>query len=688
MLLSANLPRFIHALPAAETHHKLTKQSHHAPHPSGTNHPINVNEHFPAKPVDEAEFWINAAIAMVLVLLGGLFAGLTLGLMGQDEIYLQVIEQSGEGAERIHARRVLRLLQRGKHWVLVTLLLSNVITNETLPIVLDRSLGGGWPAVVSSTVLIVIFGEIIPQSVCVRYGLAIGSYLSPLVLGLMYLMYPVGKPTAMLLDWILGEDHGTVYKKAGLKTLVTLHKTLGTSPADRLNQDEVTIISAVLDLKDKPVVAIMTPINDVFTMSIDDVLDEKTMDAILSAGYSRIPIHAPGEPTNFVGMLLVKILITYDPEDAMKVKDFPLATLPETAPDTSCLDIVNFFQEGKSHMVLVSSSPGENYGALGVVTLEDVIEELIGEEIIDESDVFIDVHKAIRRINPFPFARRNFGHQPHSRMATDSALAATTIAAAVAGLDTSGATEYLRNNSDYFISHGNPSHGDPSANDTNASNTNVPPSPLVAAIDSNDANGAGNVTRRTSLQQIPLDVMAHLKHLGPSNLASNPKKTMSKTIKIKSGSMDEGVMKPSTRLNRSDSTASNRSMRPGSRGYGALVSAGEGGLGDNTDDQPPLITLNESLDNNHVGENHNHGQSHSRHGSDVQSQSGDAEMVAAMRKVARSGSLVEKKKTSGGVPKTVIETTSSEEDGVAGEGSDGKGKENSRGERSPLLWGR
>src|SRR5690606_11608644 len=125
--------------------------------------------------------------------------------------------------------------------------------------------------------------------------------------------------------------------------------------------------------------AIMTPINDVFCMSADTILDEPTTDAILRSGYSRIPIYAPGEPTNFVGMLLVKILITYDPEDCMKVSDFSLATLPETAPETSCLDIVNFFQEGKSHMVLVSEHPGENYGALGVVTLEDVIEELIGE---------------------------------------------------------------------------------------------------------------------------------------------------------------------------------------------------------------------------------------------------------------------------------------------------------------------
>ena len=205
--------------------------------------------------------------------------------------------------------------------------------------------------------------------------------MSKPVLLLMYLMAPVAWPTAKLLDWVLGEDHGTVYKKSGLKTLVTLHRSLG-EVSERLNQDEVTIIGAVLDLKGKPVRAVMTPMDDVFVMSEDTKLDEKTMDMILSAGYSRIPIHESGNPTNFIGMLLVKILITYDPEDGRLVKDFALATLPETRPETSCLDIINFFQEGKSHMVLVSEYPGEDHGAIGVVTLEDVIEELIGEYVI------------------------------------------------------------------------------------------------------------------------------------------------------------------------------------------------------------------------------------------------------------------------------------------------------------------
>ncbi|CAO3626087.1 unnamed protein product [Cunninghamella echinulata] len=337
-------------------------------------------------------------LVVFLVLLGGVFAGLTLGLMGLDETNLQVLVETGTESEKKNAKKVLGLITGKRHWLLVTLLLSNVVVNETLPIVLHGVIGGGWQAVALSTALIVIFGEVLPQSICVRYGLTIGAKTADMVLVFMYIMYPIAYPTALLLDYFLGESHGTVYKKAGLKTLVSLHQAVNPSDADALTIDEVTMISAVLDLRSKSVETIMTPIEDVFTLSTDDILNEKVVDKILSNGYSRIPIHAPNEPLNFVGMLLTKLLITYDPEDALPVKDLPISTLPETGPDTSCLDILNFFQEGKSHMVLVSENPGGSDGAIGVITLEDVIEELIGEEIVDETDVYIDVHNKIRVI--------------------------------------------------------------------------------------------------------------------------------------------------------------------------------------------------------------------------------------------------------------------------------------------------
>ncbi|QSZ35973.1 hypothetical protein DSL72_007095 [Monilinia vaccinii-corymbosi] len=471
------------------------------------------------KDVGDASLWLYLSVAAVLVLLGGAFAGLTIALMGQDGVYLQVIATSGEGKEQRHAQRVYGLLQKGKHWVLVTLLLSNVIVNETLPIVLDRSLGGGWPAVLGSTILIVIFGEVIPQSICVRYGLSIGAYMAPAVLGLMWLLAPVAWPTAKLLDKLLGEDHGTVYKKSGLKTLVTLHKTLGTSPSDRLNQDEVTIISAVLDLKEKAVGDIMTPMDDVFTMSADTVLDEDTMNVILSAGYSRIPIYEPGNEQNFVGMLLVKILITYDPEDCKRVSEFALATLPETRPETSCLDIVNFFQEGKSHMVLVSEYPGENFGATGVVTLEDVIEELIGEEIIDESDVYIDVHKAIRRMTPAPKSLRVKPNQIVEPSANGSINAGDDSLIDLSE-DRSSNLQAGRRRNQTEVRSSSP---------TNHFGTS-PKTTFMRRVSTGD-NDKNVVAIRGNMN----DMREHLKHLGPSNLASRPKTTKYQSVKIKPG---------------------------------------------------------------------------------------------------------------------------------------------------------
>ncbi|KAK2033915.1 DUF21-domain-containing protein [Colletotrichum zoysiae] len=476
--------------------------------------PIHAVNHPDREPEAEgSSFWVLMGASIALVLLGGAFAGLTIALMGQDSIYLQVLAGDPDETQSRNAKRVYDLLKKGKHWVLVTLLLSNVIVNESLPVVLDRCLGGGVEAVVGSTVLIVIFGEVVPQSVCVRYGLQIGGYMSKPVLLLMWLMAPIAWPTAKLLDWALGEDHGTVYKKSGLKTLVTLHKSLG-EVGERLNSDEVTIISAVLDLKEKPVENVMTPMDDVFVMAEDTVLDEKTMDVILSEGYSRIPIHATGKPTDFVGMLLVKILITYDPEDSLQVKDFPLATLPETRPETSCLDIVNFFQEGKSHMVLVSEYPGADYGAIGVVTLEDVIEELIGEEIIDESDVYIDVHKAIRRMTPAPKARtpkKTVVHSP--RVIPENG-----------------------NLMDFGEEQHPPYERHVSAGALSDSENNLSSSaPRTTFLMRRSSTGPdGRMTSSAVPVKATFDeAKQHLKHLGPSNRASNPKNTKSTTVKIK-----------------------------------------------------------------------------------------------------------------------------------------------------------
>ncbi|KAJ7750777.1 hypothetical protein B0H16DRAFT_1549057 [Mycena metata] len=333
-----------------------------------------------------SEFWQKIGMSMILVLMGGVFAGLTLGLMGLDELHLRVLATSSEDpVEQNNAKKVLRLMQRGRHWVLVVLLLGNVIINESLPIFLDSAIGGGLAAVALSTTAIVIFG-IIPQAVSVRYGLSIGAACAPFVLLLMYLFAPIAYPIAKLLDYVLGANEAHTYKKAELKSFLQFHRT-GEEP---LRDDEISILNGVLELNTKSVEGIMTPMKDVVTLAADAIMDDKLVEKILLSGYSRFPVHEPGNQDSFIGLLLIKKLLKYDPSSALPVSSFPLSIIPEAQPSINCFQALDYFQTGRAHLLLISRTPGKAGGAIGVITLEDIIEEILSEEIVDETDRYED----------------------------------------------------------------------------------------------------------------------------------------------------------------------------------------------------------------------------------------------------------------------------------------------------------
>ena len=217
----------------------------------------------------------------------------------------------------------------------------------------------------------------------------------------MIILSPIAWPIAKLLDSLLGEEHGTMYRRGELKTFVGLHKknmiNHGEGLADAaLNDDEVTIISSVLELSDKPISDLMTPVEKLYSLSADTILDRKQVDEILIRGHSRVPICNPSNPSDFVGMLIVKKLISYDPHECLRIDSFQLSILPETSPDVDCFQVLNYFQKGRSHMLLVSETPGHCGGVVGVVTLEDVIEEIIAEEILDETDVYVSNQSNVR----------------------------------------------------------------------------------------------------------------------------------------------------------------------------------------------------------------------------------------------------------------------------------------------------
>ncbi|WVR04473.1 hypothetical protein IAU60_001476 [Kwoniella sp. DSM 27419] len=347
--------------------------------------PVQSEPHVHVDPHSSLFVWYVLAI-VGLVLLGGVFSGLTLGLMGLDTVNLQVLAISGTEDERRQAPRVLKLIGRGKHTMLVVLLLGNTLINTSLPIFLDSIVGGGIIAVLGSTLLILVFGEILPQSICDRYGLAIGATFAPVIKVLIVLMYPVAKPIGMILDLVLGaHSEAVTYRKAELKTFVSL------GVEDKLGEEELGLLGSVLEFSGKKVRDVMTAREDMYCLAAEKIVDEELVAEILKKSHTRIPIYEGQSPDKFI----LRRLVTYDPTDLLPASKLVAQVLPQCLPDMPLFEAMAYFQMGRSHILLVTDHPGEDRGILGLVTLEDVVEELIGREIIDETDVYIDTHSRV-----------------------------------------------------------------------------------------------------------------------------------------------------------------------------------------------------------------------------------------------------------------------------------------------------
>ncbi|RID51188.1 hypothetical protein BRARA_H01872 [Brassica rapa] len=407
---------------------------------------------------------IYAGVSCFLVLFAGIMSGLTLGLMSLSLVDLEILQRSGSPKEKKQSAAILPVVQK-QHQLLVTLLLFNALAMEGLPIYLDK-IFNEYVAIILSVTFVLFVGEVIPQAICSRYGLAVGANLVWLVRILMILSYPISFPVAKMLDCVLG--HGDpLFRRAQLKALVSIHGEAA-GKGGELTHDETTIISGALDLTAKTAREAMTPIESIFSLDMNSKLDWEAMDKIQTRGHSRIPVYSDN-PKNVVGLLLVKSLLTVRPESDTLVSTVGIRHIPRVPADMPLYDILNEFQKGSSHMAAVvkvnvkrkgslstlleeestsdsklttplllkregnqdnvvvdidkisnsgfshTSEEIEDGEVIGVITLEDVFEELLQEEIVDETDEYVDVHKRIRVATVAAVAISSLARAPSSR---------------------------------------------------------------------------------------------------------------------------------------------------------------------------------------------------------------------------------------------------------------------------------
>jgi metal transporter CNNM len=309
----------------------------------------------------------------LLVGLSAICSGLNVALMSLD---LQDLKRKAK-LGNVEAKHALPLREK-THLTLSAILLTNVAAVSTLSLVLESALYGLFAGLIS-TLLIVTFGEILPQAFIVRRSLYFMARFSGFMKLMIFLTYPVSKPLQLLLDNILKSESPYLQSRQELGIMISEH--LGTKESE-LDNDEVEIIRGALQLSEKRVRDITTPMNKVFWLSPNTKIDAAKIDEIKAAGRSRIPIFNQAK-TICYGVLLVKDMVDIDFDDNPPLVEELRLHPTEAVGSMTALDTMfrKFIGNG-THLLPVEKDDK----FIGIITIEDLIEEIVGHEIVDETD--------------------------------------------------------------------------------------------------------------------------------------------------------------------------------------------------------------------------------------------------------------------------------------------------------------
>lgn len=312
-------------------------------------------------------------LVIVFVSFSAICSGLNVSLMNLDT---DDLKRKANLSDK-KAKRILPL-RENYHLSLAALLITNVATVSATSLSLNTRFNGILSGLMA-TLLIVIIGEIIPQALFINNSLEYTSRFSSLLKIMILFTYPLSKPLQLILDKLFPKKNGKLQSRKELSLLISEHLNDKTS---ELDDDEVSIIKGALQLSEKRVRDIMTPINRTYYFHLTDILNDKKMDQIKEKGFSRIPV-LNKELTDCYGVILMKELIDIDFDNTVyRVADMKIHPSPLVGSMTALDTLFRKYIIGKSHLLPVEKDDK----IVGVVSIEDLIEEIIGHEIEDETD--------------------------------------------------------------------------------------------------------------------------------------------------------------------------------------------------------------------------------------------------------------------------------------------------------------
>ncbi|MGV8951745.1 MAG: HlyC/CorC family transporter [Cypionkella sp.] len=340
----------------------------------------------------DTAFWLTAAGILILIVLSGFFSGSETALTAASRAKLKAQADRGStGADA--AMQVTEDSERMIGALLLGNNIVNILSASLATALLTKMFGQSGVAVatLAMTVLILIFGEVLPKTLAITYPEAVASKVAPVIRVLIVVFSPVVSVVRVLVRGLL--------RLVGVKTdanskMLAMHEeivgaiALGHSEGGMEKEARDRLLGA-LDLNHRTVDEIMRHRRQI-EMIDADIEPSELITRVLASSHTRLPLFRDNEE-NILGVIHAKDLlrevnrlIREEPEGIAALDIVKVAMRPYFIPDTTSLDEqMREFLKRRTHFALVV----DEYGALqGLITLEDILEEIVGD-ITDEFDV-------------------------------------------------------------------------------------------------------------------------------------------------------------------------------------------------------------------------------------------------------------------------------------------------------------
>lgn len=323
-------------------------------------------------------FVIYSILVLVMILIAAIFSAAEIGIITSSKAKLHNLIEQGN----LSAKIVIKLNKQRENVIGAILLGNNFINIASSAIatsILIHYFGeeGVIYATIIMTILIIIFGEVLPKTYAVYHAEKVSLALAPFIQFTVKILSPITNTIQLIVNSILnilgvgkGNEENSFYEE--MRNIINLHHNEG-----RVIKREKDMLGSILDLRETRISEVMT--HRINIIMIDGSLPiEKIIDFVLRSSHTRVPVWKD-KHDNIIGVIHLKSLINTlrINKDSKKITLESIMDEPLFSPETNSLSKqIFYFKKHKNHMALAI----DEYGDLtGLVTLSDILEEIVGQ---------------------------------------------------------------------------------------------------------------------------------------------------------------------------------------------------------------------------------------------------------------------------------------------------------------------